>query len=157
MRLIWILVFGMLFFSIPMTTNAEGEKPFAQRECEKEMSELQIAYTTALKDGEISQNFYDAVNSLIEKTQETLTEESCVEVYETFVDAYQELLLRYPKEEMKHLKSFLEERNPEEQERKKTLYNADMRYIEKELKIYGKQMNLELSEEAFQELLSAVG
>lgn len=134
-----------------------AEKPFALRECEREISERRQEYTVAYEEDAISETLYGAVIGLLETTQEKLNSENCSEVYSDFVEDYQDLLEVYPKVAKQTLGKKIQEKEVlgiVEQTRSE--YNADMRYIEEELAIYGEYVDFELSEEEFEETLLTV-
>ena len=130
------------------------EKPFAWRECEREISERRQEYTVAYEEEAISETLYGAVMGFLEITQEKLNSENCIEVYSNFVEDYQELLRIYPKVARQTLGKKIQEKEVlgiVEQTRAE--YNSDMRYIQEELQIYGEYVDFELSEEEFEEVL----
>lgn len=134
-----------------------AEKPFALRECEREISERQAEYTVAYEEDAISEALYGAVMSFLEKTEEDLNSENCIEVYSDFVDDYQDLLRVYPKVARKTLgKKIRAKEVLGVVEQARYGYNADMCYIEKELAIYGEYVDFQLSEEEFEEVLLTV-
>ncbi len=131
-----------------------AEKPFALRECEREISERRQEYTVAYEEEAISDTFYGAVMCFLEVTQEELNSENCIEVYSDFVEDYQVLLKVYPEVAKQILGKKIQEKEVlgvVEQAREE--YNADMRYIQDELAIYGEYVDFELSEEEFEEAL----
>lgn len=131
-----------------------AEKPFALRECEREISERRQEYIVAYEEEAISEDFYEKVMDFLEKTQKELTSENCIEAYSDFVDDYQELLWQYPKQAIISSNNRIQEKEVlgvVEQAREE--YNADMRYIQDELAIYGEYVDFELSEEEFEEAL----
>lgn len=139
-RLIWIMICGVLFISIPIQASAkqkEEQKTFAQRECEREIGDMKIAYQAAREEGKISRKLYDEVNSFLDETQARFMEESDIEVYENFPSQYQEVLYRYLKE---NNRKFLE---AEKDSITYVFCKADKSYIQKELAIYGATINEE--------------
>lgn len=151
---------GIRVFVLALTIGVSAQavqEPFAWRECKQEISERREEYTLAYEEERISEDLYEVVMDFLEKTEEEITFENCLEVYPDFVDNYKELLRAYPKEAIKSSNdSICEKETLGIVEQTRCQYNLDMSYIEEELAIYGEYVNFELSEEKFQEALLTV-
>ena len=133
-RLIWIMICGVLCMSIPIQASAK-QKPFAQKECETEIDNMKIAYQNVWDKREISQELYREVMNFLDGTSAEINEENCITVYEEFPEKYQQMLYRYLKQNNQR---FL---HAEKDSITYVLCKADKGYIQKELAVYGAEIN----------------
>lgn len=149
-----IMGLAMLLMSMPVTVNAE-EKPFAQLECEKEISFRKEAYKKALEEESISEDLFLVVTDFLEKKGAMLTAENCTEEYGLFPVQYIATLYAYQDSKLEDL-AVLIWYVPEKADNYIAEYNKDMQYIEEELVVYGIEGELEVDESQFP-ILSAKG
>lgn len=141
---------GVIMLVISIVTTGEGS--LVKREAPEAISTMRNSYAGAYEEGQISANLYEAIENFLEETQKRFVTEDIVEVYNSFPDDYVRRLIQYSEEEENVLGDALQEATDKvAREELKQKYNADMRYIEQELLIYGEKIKLELSEEEFEE------
>ena len=146
----WILMMLVLVMSTPMTAYAV-EKPFAQRECEREIEAIKGLYLKALQEETISEDLYSQVIMFLENSKDTLTAENAVDVYSDFPENYCCVLWQYVHDASNDIADTVWDlRNkPKIAAEYIEAYNAEMQYIEKELSIYGYDCDLQVSVEDF--------
>lgn len=140
---------GIIMLAISIVTTGEGS--LVKREAPEAIFTLWGSYTGAYEAGQISHDLYEVVEDFLEETEKRFVTEDIVEVYNDFPDDYVRRLIEYSESAMNGLQ---EEKDKEARAELKREYNADMRYIQKELAIYGVHVDFELSEEEFEKALA---
>lgn len=153
----WKVVLGLaiLLMSMPLTVWAQEQKPFAQRECEREISMKKKLYTKALEEEDISEELFLEMTSFLENKEAVLTAENSTEEYGLFPVQYIATLYAYQDSKLEDL-AVLVWYVPEKADTYIAEYNKDMQYIEEEFAIYGIEGELEIDASQFP-ILSAKG
>ena len=141
--------------SMPVVAHAQEQKPFAQRECEREISMKKKLYTKALEEEDISEELFLEVTDFLEKKEAVLTAENSTEEYGLFPVQYIATLYAYQDSKLEDL-AVLVWYVPEKADAYIAEYNKDMQYIEEQFAIYGIEGELEIDESQFP-ILSAKG
>ena len=150
-----VLGLAILIMSMPVVAHAQEQKPFAQRECEREILMKEKLYTKALEEEDISEELFLEVTDFLEKKEAVLTAENSTEEYGLFPTQYIETLYHYQDSRLEDL-AVLVWYVPEKSDTYITEYNKDMQYIEEEFAIYGIEGELEIDASQFP-ILSAKG
>lgn len=154
-RRVVVVILAILLMSVPTEAQAQEEKPFAQKECEREISLKRDFYTKALEEGIISEDLFLEVLDFLEKKQAVLTEENCIEEYGLFSIQYIATLYTYQDSKLEDL-AVLVWYIPEKADTYIEEYNKDMKYIQEVLAIYGIEGKLEIDKTQFP-ILNAKG
>lgn len=153
----WILLVTtvLLSSSIPIITCAQkrGEQVYAQSQ--KEIEQTKQDYLMQLAKGNISADLYLTIVPFLEIEQYTLTQENAQNREIQFPEDYVNRLHQYTEEEINKIAEIIcrAKDYPEVVDRYIEEYNLDMRYIEKQLMVYGIEVELEISKEDFSILL----
>lgn len=150
-----VLGLVVLIMSTPVVVHAQEQKPFSQRECEREISMKEKLYTNALEKEQISEELFLTVTDFLEKKEAVLTAENSTEEYALFPAQYMETLCHYQDSRLEDV-AVLVWYVPEKADTYIAEYNKDMQYIEEELAVYGMEGELEIDESQFP-ILSAKG
>ena len=107
-----VLGLAILIMSMPVVAHAQEQKPFAQRECEREISMKKKLYTKALEEEDISEELFLEVTDFLEKKEAVLTAENSTEEYGLFPTQYIETLYHYQDSRLEDLAVFQKNQIP---------------------------------------------